>query len=170
MPILPRRLAVGRVVADFYTSPHPDADLDPLPAVLGSFQAARSTILLGMYSFTSAEIASALVAAALRGVLVTVILDHGQAASRYSQAQRLASTPGITVHASTGSGLMHEKAFVVDRGKFVGLGSYNFTSNAQKFNTEVLLIAKTAPDSKYATAMIDSIMSAYLQGTPIAAK
>lgn len=169
MPFLPRRLAVGRVASSFYCSPHPTPDLDPLPAIVKAFRGARTTILLAAYSFTHAQIADALVAAAARGVIVTLVVDKGQAASKFSQAQRLAATPGIIVHAWNGNGLMHSKAFVVDRGKSVGLGSYNFTAHAEQDNTEVLLISSTAPDSPYAVAMTDSIMSAFLEGVPVIA-
>lgn len=170
MPSLPRRLSVGRVSANLFTSPHANPNLDPEAAIIESFQAARKSILFGIYSFTNPRIADALAAAATRGVILTGVADRQQAANVYSKVGWLASHENVTLHYWSGGGVMHDKAFVVDGGKRVGLGSYNWTLNAQKNNTEILLITKGRAGSAYAEAVTNSLMSAFLDGNPIFAK
>lgn len=170
MPSLPRRLSVGRVSASFYCSPHPSADLDPQPAIIESFQAARRTVLFSIYSFTSKPIAQALAEAATRGVQLTGVVDRSQEHSVYGMADWLASHENVHINRSDNTGLMHNKGFVVDGGKRIAIGSYNWTAGAEKKNDEILLISHGRAGSKFAEAMTNSIMTAFLQGTPIIAK
>lgn len=164
---LPRLLSVGRVTADFYTSPHPAANLDPLPAVIDAIASAKKTVLLAMFTFTNRAILEALRDANQRGVAIIAVLDGGQAASDFSQAKALAQF--ATVSLWNGSGLMHDKAFVVDGGRLIGLGSYNWSVAAEKRNVEVLLISRSRPGSKFAAAMTDNIETAFTAGTPLTA-
>src|SRR5450755_3995742 len=55
-------------------------------AVVANLNAAKATVLVQAYSFTSAPIAKALVDAAKRGVKVQVILDKSQRTEKYSSA------------------------------------------------------------------------------------
>jgi phosphatidylserine/phosphatidylglycerophosphate/cardiolipin synthase-like enzyme len=165
----PRLLSVGRITADFYTSPHATADLDPEPALVAAIDSAKRSILFAVYSFTSRTIADALARAAVRGVAVVGVVDAGQERSAYSMADWLAPQPGFSLRRSTGSGLMHDKVLVVDQGKRLALGSFNWTAAAERRNVEVLLIARSRPGSKLAVALTQQIQATWDRGAPLIA-
>ena len=60
-------------------------------AIVNTLDAAQRTILVQVYSFTSAPIAKALLDAHTRGVQVQVILDKSQRSEKYSSADFLAN-------------------------------------------------------------------------------
>src|SRR4051812_46935804 len=99
---------------------------------------ATQTIDVAMYSFDSALLANALIAAHARGVQVRVILDSAQAGPSYSQDWELAHA-GIPVHeVNTGNGAgikFHHKFCVVD-GRTLIAGSFNWTESAEVENYE----------------------------------
>ena len=55
-------------------------------AIIGELGKAKKTVLVQSYSFTSAPIAQALVAAHKRGVAVQVVLDKSQRTEKYTAA------------------------------------------------------------------------------------
>jgi phosphatidylserine/phosphatidylglycerophosphate/cardiolipin synthase-like enzyme len=65
--------------------------------------AARSSVLVQAYSFTSASIAKALLDAHRRGVKIDVVLDKSQRSERYSSADFLARA-GMAVKIDTARG------------------------------------------------------------------
>ena len=65
-------------------------------AVVKELGAAKSTVFVQAYSFTSAPIAKALVDAHKRGVDVRVILDKSQRSAKYSSAAILAVSKELT--------------------------------------------------------------------------
>ena len=101
---------------------------------------ARRSILVQAYSFTSAPIARALVAANNRGVDVRAILDISQRSERYSSATFLANA-GVSVWIDAGHAIAHNKVMVID-GETVITGSFNFTKAAQEKNAENLLVMR----------------------------
>jgi phosphatidylserine/phosphatidylglycerophosphate/cardiolipin synthase-like enzyme len=162
-------LAVGSVNAFVYTSPHASADLDPAPALIAALNAAKKTIFFATYSFTYAPFADALIAAHARGVQVRGVADASEAGQVNGQVPRLVAA-GIDVKRwGSTFRLMHEKAFVVD-GNSVGLGSYNWTTQAEKSNVEILLIAKGAQVARVlAPTMTAQIQASYDAGATLAA-
>ena len=90
------------------------------------------------YSFTSAPIAQALVAAKNRGVRVEVILDKSQRTEHYSEADFLAHS-GIPVSIDAAHSIAHNKVMVIDD-ETVITGSFNFTKAAEERNAENLLV------------------------------
>lgn len=101
--------------------------------------AAKQSIYVQAYSFTSQPIAEALVAAKRRGVDVEVILDKSQyRAERYS-ASKFLDNQGIPVWIDFRPAIAHNKIMIVD-GETVMTGSFNFTKAAQEKNAENLLI------------------------------
>lgn len=96
-----------------------------------------SNIYMQAYSFTSQPIADALERAAERGVEVSVIFDHGQGQSQYSQRLPLAGTK-VNVYVDKPSRLAHNKVVIVDE-KITVTGSFNYSKSAQYGNTENLL-------------------------------
>jgi phosphatidylserine/phosphatidylglycerophosphate/cardiolipin synthase-like enzyme len=136
-------LPIGRINADYFQSPHVDATLDPAPAVIDVFTRAKASIHFAIYSLTHAGIADSLVAAHQRGVEVVGVADASELKTSTSKIHRLLDA-GIDVKAwGSAYRLMHDKVLVVDTGHqtHVGLGSFNWTTQAEKSNVEVLLIA-----------------------------
>ena len=111
--------------------------------IVQQIQAARHSILVQAYSFTSVSILSALKAAHARGIDVEVIVDKSSArisksGSRYSAATYL-SNAGIPVWVDTKVAIAHNKVMVIDGARVI-TGSFNFTAAAQKSNAENLLV------------------------------
>ena len=111
-------------------------------AVVRELRAARSTILVQAYSFTSPPIAKALVDAHERGVRVDVILDKSQRTEKYSEADFLVHM-GIPTQIDEQHAIAHNKIIVIDR-QVVITGSFNFTTAAEEHNAENLLVVRDA--------------------------
>ncbi len=110
-------------------------------AVVKEIAAARSTILVQAYNFTSAPIAKALVDAHKRGVDVQIILDKSNHTEKYSSADFLVNM-GIPVRIDTKHAIAHNKIMVID-GQAVITGSFNFTKAAEENNAENLLVIRS---------------------------
>jgi phosphatidylserine/phosphatidylglycerophosphate/cardiolipin synthase-like enzyme len=113
-------------------------------AIVEALNAAKATILVQAYSFTSAPIAKALVEAHKRHVDVQVILDKSQRSERYSGATFL-SNEGIPVFIDAAHKIAHNKVMVID-GNIVITGSFNFTKSAEEGNAENLLVISNTPE------------------------
>jgi phosphatidylserine/phosphatidylglycerophosphate/cardiolipin synthase-like enzyme len=101
---------------------------------------AKASVLVQAYSFTSAPIAKALLAAHKRGVKVQVILDKSQRAEKYSSADFMANQ-GIPTRIDAAHAIAHNKVMVID-GETVITGSFNFTKAAEERNAENMLVIK----------------------------
>ena len=99
---------------------------------------ARQTVFVQAYSFTSHDIAAALLHARQRGVVVHVILDHSVLEDHYSEADFLAHG-GISVLIDAKHPIAHNKVMIID-GQTVITGSFNFTRQAEEHNAENLLV------------------------------
>jgi phosphatidylserine/phosphatidylglycerophosphate/cardiolipin synthase-like enzyme len=110
-------------------------------AVVKEIDAARKTIIVQAYSFTSAPIAKALVGAHKRGVDVRVILDKSQRTEKYSSAD-FVQHAGIPVWIDAKHAIAHNKVMVID-GETVITGSFNFTTSAEDRNAENLLVIRS---------------------------
>ncbi|MFZ1935979.1 MAG: phospholipase D family protein [Thermoguttaceae bacterium] len=118
-------------------------------AVVKELDAAKSTVLVQAYSFTSVPIAKALVEAHKRGVKVQVILDKSQRTEKYSSADFVAHA-GIPCFIDAQHAIAHNKVMVID-GATVLTGSFNFTRAAEEHNAENLLVIRDkALADKYA--------------------
>lgn len=106
--------------------------------IIDVIDAAKQSIFVQAYSFTSAPIASHLVAAKKRGVKVNVILDKSQTRQRYSASHFLVNQH-IPCWIDYKPAIAHNKIMIID-GKQVITGSFNFTKAAQNKNAENLLI------------------------------
>lgn len=128
--------AAGRVEVAF--SP---AD-DPAALVLRTIAAARRSIHVQAYSFTSRPIADALVAARARGVSVEVLVDADMNRRGGKALPRLLAA-GVPVLAETRYAAAHNKVIIVDAagpGCKLLTGSYNFSWSAQNRNAENMLV------------------------------
>ncbi|MDA8126039.1 MAG: phospholipase D family protein [Deltaproteobacteria bacterium] len=127
---------------DVYFSPRAGAT----EAICREIAQARSEILVQAYSFTSAPIAQALLAAHKRGIKVAVILDKSQKTQKYSSATFLTNA-AIPTYIDSRHAIAHNKIILID-GTVVITGSFNFTKAAEEKNAENLLIIRSAELAK----------------------
>lgn len=111
-------------------------------AVVRELDAAKESVLVQAYSFTSAPIAKALTDAHKRGVKVQAILDKSQQTEKYSSATFLRNA-GVPTFIDAKHAIAHNKVMVID-GKVVITGSFNFTKAAEESNAENLLVIRDA--------------------------
>jgi phosphatidylserine/phosphatidylglycerophosphate/cardiolipin synthase-like enzyme len=104
---------------------------------------AHQSIEMQAYSFTSKEIASALISAAHRGVKVTIIADEKDLDARSKAGQ--CARAGCTVLADGVHAFAHNKIILID-GRSIITGSFNFTEQAESRNAENLVIIHNHPD------------------------
>jgi phosphatidylserine/phosphatidylglycerophosphate/cardiolipin synthase-like enzyme len=109
-------------------------------AIVKEIDGARSEILMEAYSFTSREIASAILKAHKRGVNVEIILDKSNRSARYSSGDFTAHM-GIPTYINAAYAIAHNKIMIIDR-EIVITGSFNFTKAAEEKNAENLLILR----------------------------
>lgn len=124
----------GSMATRVYFSPRGGAT----EAVTKEIDGARQSILVQAYSFTSAPIAKALLAAHKRGVKVQAILDKSQRREKYTSANFLANS-GIPTYIDDAHAIAHNKVMVIDNTTVI-TGSFNFTRAAEEKNAENLLV------------------------------
>lgn len=105
---------------------------------------ARETILASAYSFTSKEIAQALLNAKKRNIQIKIILDKSQVSQKYSSATFFANM-GFDLRIDAKHAIYHNKVMVIDN-KNVITGSFNFTNAAELKNAENVLILRNNPE------------------------
>ena len=109
--------------------------------IIDEIDKAGKEILVETYSFTSSNIAEALIGAKVRGVDVKVIADKTNSTDKYSLIKNLRDNDIPIYMNMTRSGIAHNKIMIIDE-KYVLTGSYNWTNAAKKRNTEnVILIS-----------------------------
>src|SRR5713101_7617750 len=128
--LMPVRAVPDEPAWQVYFSPNHGAT----KAVVDALDAAKATVLVQAYSFTSAPIAEA----HDRGVDVQVILDRKETGSKYSSADFLAHA-GIVTLIDGQHAIAHNKVMVID-GVAIITGSFNFTTAAERQNAENLLV------------------------------
>ncbi|MCX6968373.1 MAG: phospholipase D family protein [Verrucomicrobia bacterium] len=111
-------------------------------AILKALHAAKSTIRVQAYKFTSSQIAKALVDAKQRGVNVQMILDQSQRSEGENLA-RFVAHAGVPTYIDDKHATAHNKTMVID-GRILITGSFNFTKAAEKENAENLLVIEDA--------------------------
>ena len=112
-------------------------------AIVSEINAARHTIELQGYSFTSRPIGSALVDAHRRGVNVTLVLDAVATSEHRSEANYV-GRGGVPVYIDARHAIAHSKIILID-GRTLITGSFNFTRAAEEDNAENLLILHDQP-------------------------
>ena len=109
-------------------------------AILKELKAAKSTVLVQAYWFTSEVIAKALVEAHQRGVKVEVILDRSRTEIDNDQAAFIVRND-VPTFIDDKHTTAHSKVIIVD-GRVVVTGSFNFTQQAEEENVENLLVIR----------------------------
>lgn len=112
--------------------------------VVDAVGAAKSSIHVAAYAFTSKPIAQALVSAEHRGVDVRIVVDekentHGSTEAAYTAAA------GIPTRLDGHYAIMHNKFMVID-GNTVETGSFNYSDAAARKNAENALVLSGTPD------------------------
>ncbi|MBD3912597.1 phospholipase D family protein [Klebsiella pneumoniae] len=119
-----------------------------LQLVLKTINSAQQEIRLMGYSFTSPEVAGALVRAKQRGLDVKVVLDWKANTGRQNKASlaamNLLVNAGIPVRTVSQYKIMHDKVIIAD-GRNVEVGSFNYTRAADRFNSENVLVVWDVP-------------------------
>jgi len=129
---------IGRVPpVEVYFSPNNGAT----DAIVTEIDRARSEIRVQAYSFTSAQIAEALLKAHKRGIKVEVILDKSQKTQKYSSSTFLMNAR-IPTYIDARHAIAHNKIIIIDQ-LVVITGSFNFTKAAEDKNAENLLIIRS---------------------------
>jgi phosphatidylserine/phosphatidylglycerophosphate/cardiolipin synthase-like enzyme len=131
-----------------WTPPSVEAFFSPeggcTQAVVREIGHARHEILVLAYSFSSKDIAQALVDAKGRGVHVELLLDHSNEQEQYSDLA-LFIEKGLAPLIDAKHAIAHNKVMIVDK-KTLITGSFNFTHQAETHNAENLLILKGHPE------------------------
>lgn len=120
---------------------------DPDEALLAAVAEAQENVHFAIFSFTSSDLADALLERYEAGVSVAGLWDRLMAASDYSQSERLCLA-GVPTKIENFGGKLHHKMMVIDgdgADPRVVLGSYNWTGSAADSNDENLLIVHSRP-------------------------
>lgn len=104
--------------------------------------ATKLTLHVQAYSFTSKEIIPAILCAAARGVLCTVILDLNWKLNAMQSATAFLGVPNVQLLYDPVHLISHNKVMLFD-GKTLATGSFNFTEEAEHANAENSLIVTT---------------------------
>lgn len=132
--LIPPPLAHALDTIQVYFSPRGGATA----AIVSAIEHESHQIRVAAYSFTSAPIAQALLAAHRRGVSIQVILDSSQLTERYTSATFL-SHAGIPVLIDSAHAIAHSKYMILGTDRII-TGSFNFTRAAEDRNSENLLV------------------------------
>jgi phosphatidylserine/phosphatidylglycerophosphate/cardiolipin synthase-like enzyme len=123
------------IPVEVYFSP----DDGVMDIILDEVASAREEIAFLGYSFTSDPLAQALVEKARQGVRVMGVFDSDMVVANTGSDYEWLLNAGLPVCRDGEEGLMHHKVIVIDQ-QVVITGSYNFTSSAERFNDENVLI------------------------------
>ena len=129
------QVTINGSLVEVYFSPE-DGTLNH---ILAAVNAAQESIYFLAYSFTSDELADAMISKAKSGVKVGGVFDEDQYHSNAGTEYDRLKSAGIDVRLDGDPRLMHHKVIIID-GQVVVTGSYNFSFNAEHNNDENTLI------------------------------
>jgi phosphatidylserine/phosphatidylglycerophosphate/cardiolipin synthase-like enzyme len=129
------RLNVDGTPLEVYFSPDDGTARRLLALVAGS----RESVHFLAFSFTSDELAAALMERAHRGVQVTGVFEDSQVESNTGGEYERLRGAGLDVRLDGDGRIMHHKVLVID-GEIVVTGSYNFSASAETRNDENTLV------------------------------
>lgn len=111
-----------------------------LPIIQKEIDKAQKTIRVQAYSFTSKEIAQALIRAHLKGIKVIVLADKSQRQAHHTQVKEL-KRKGIILFFDMKPAIAHNKIIIIDDSTII-TGSYNFTKAAELRNAENIIVIR----------------------------
>jgi phosphatidylserine/phosphatidylglycerophosphate/cardiolipin synthase-like enzyme len=129
------KISVNDSLVEVYFSPQDGT----LKHILDVVNAAQESIYFLAYSFTSDELAAALIGQAQSGVTVRGVFDNDQYHSNQGTEFDNLLNAGMDVYLDGNPRLMHHKVIIIDE-QIVITGSYNFSANAEQNNDENTLI------------------------------
>jgi len=112
-------------------------------SIIRAVAKARKLILVCAYSFTSKDLAQALLDAKKRNVVVKIILDKSQVSQRYSSSTFFAHQ-GFDLRIDAKHAIHHNKVMIIDDNTVI-TGSFNFTRAAETRNAENIIIINDNP-------------------------
>lgn len=134
--------------------------------VLKTIEAAQHNIRLMGDSFTSPEVAGALISAKRRGVDIRGVLDWKANTGKNNNASRvtmnLLTSAGIPVRTVSVYKILHDKVIVSD-GRHTEVGSFNYSRAADRSNSENVLVVWDDP--VLARSYLNHWTSRWAQGT-----
>ena len=122
---------------------HFSPENDIMASLLREIGSAKKSIHFMAFSFTQDELGSAMRDRFEAGIEVRGVFEERQI-SQYSEYESMKAA-GLPVVQDGNRRAMHHKVIVIDE-ETVITGSYNFSKNAEKRNSENLLIIKANPD------------------------
>jgi phosphatidylserine/phosphatidylglycerophosphate/cardiolipin synthase-like enzyme len=140
IPVASSAIAAPAASIEVAFSPHRGATA----AVVKLIGEAKQSIRVAAYTFTSKDIAKALMDAHKRGVDVQAVLDKSNATAKYTSASFLANV-GVPTRIDYKYAIMHNKFIIVDD-MTVETGSFNYSKSAEEKNAENVLILRNEPD------------------------
>jgi len=129
------QLTVDGVALEVYFSPD-DGVLNHLVALVNG---AQNSVDFMAYSFTSDELAQALLERAAAGVHVRGVFEADQYSSNVGTEFDRLWAAGLAVTLDGNPDHMHHKVLIID-GQIVVTGSYNFSASAEERNDENVLV------------------------------
>ena len=112
---------------------------ETIPPILSEIQSAKTSIHFMAFAFTHDTLGDAMRRQFKAGIAVRGVFEERQI-SQYSEYEPMRAA-GLPVIQDRTRGMMHHKVIVIDE-ETVITGSYNFSKNAEKNNSENLLIIK----------------------------
>ncbi|ECY1402312.1 phospholipase D family protein [Salmonella enterica] len=117
--------------------------------VLNTINQSRQSVRMMAYSFTSPEVVKALINAKKRGVDVRVVIDEKgntcEKCKASKSAMNLLVNADIPLRTVSKYKIMHDKVIITDRAN-VETGSFNFSSAANKSNSENAILIQDVPE------------------------
>lgn len=117
--------------------------------VLNTINPSKKSVRMMAYSFTSPEVVKALINAKKRGVDVRVVIDEkGNVCDKCKankSAMNLLVNAEIPLRTVSKYKIMHDKVIITDDAN-VETGSYNFSSAANKSNSENAILITEVPE------------------------
>ncbi|MBN1304014.1 MAG: DUF1669 domain-containing protein [Anaerolineales bacterium] len=132
---LNHRFSLEGIPLEVYFSP----DDQVAERIVGIVSGAEERIDFLAFSFTSDDIAAALLERYEAGVDVTGVFDDSQVGSNAGTEFDKLAQAGLDVRMDGISGQMHHKTMIID-GETVITGSYNFSASAEERNDENLVV------------------------------
>ena len=113
---------------------------DTISPLLKEIRSAEKSIHFMAFSFTHDTLGTAMQDSFASGIEVRGVFEERQTDTPYAEYKAMKAA-GLSVVLDKSSGTMHHKVIVVDADTVI-TGSYNFSKNAEKNNSENLLIIK----------------------------
>ena len=128
-------VSLDGILVEVYFSPEDGA----LSRLVSLVNGAQHSVYFLAYSFTSDELAAALLERAAAGIQVAGVFEEDQYNSNIGTEFDNLLAAGLDVRLDGNPSHMHHKVLIIDE-QVVVTGSYNFSNNAEERNDENLLI------------------------------